>query len=171
MNMEIFEKMSADELKKYIGFLLWHYRVMDSFWFIELTEEFGQETAERINERVWGKIAGMAAKRIRDTFGIDEKGLEGFVKTQKLFPWCIMVDYQIEETDDGILLTVPQCPTQMARLKRGLGEYVCKEMHRGEFTSFCQAIDPRIEIECLFAPPDEHPEECFCQWKFTVKEK
>ncbi|MGB5990760.1 MAG: hypothetical protein WBG61_00420, partial [Desulfobacterales bacterium] len=62
MDMKIFEDMEAPELKKYLKFLLWHYRVVDAFWFIYLTEQFDQQTAEHINERVWDRVSAMAAK-------------------------------------------------------------------------------------------------------------
>jgi hypothetical protein len=167
IDLGILKNLDADELRNYLQFLLWHYRVVDGFWFLSVEEKYDRTSAENLDEVVWGKIAGMSAKDIIKRFHIKEKGLGGFAKAMGFCPWTMIVGFRIEKKTDEVTITVPECVTQAARLKRGLPEFHCRDMHQREFESFAHAIDRNIRVECVFAPPD-HPQDCFCKWRFTL---
>lgn len=163
-----FDGMEKEELKRYLDFLFRQYRLVDAFWYIFIDEEQGSDVANHFNERVWERVAGLAARDIVERFGITDRGLDGFVQAQRMFPWSKIVGYQIDQLPDAVYISVPECPTQMARLQRNLGEYACKEMHFREFVSFSREINPAIKVECMHAPLDPHPADRFCRWKFTM---
>lgn len=167
MDLGVLNDLDNEGLKNYLKFLLWHYRVVDGFWFLSVEKEYDRPSAEHLDEVVWAKIAGMSAQDIIHRFHIHEKGLRGFAEAMKYCPWTMIVGYHIEEKDDEVILTAPKCVTQVARVKHGLPEFYCMEMHLREFESFAHAVDPNIKVECIFAPPD-HPPDCFCKWRFSL---
>jgi hypothetical protein len=167
MDLGILNHLETPELRQYLKFLLWHYRVVDGFWFLAVEKDYSRAAAEHLDEVVWAKIAGMSAKDIMARFHIREKGLEGFVKAMAFCPWTMIVGYQIHHNGDEVILTVPACPTQVARVRRGLPEFLCRDMHQREFESFAHTVDETIRVECLVSPPD-HPPDLFCKWRFTV---
>jgi hypothetical protein len=77
MDLTVFDDMDADGLRNYPQFLLWHYRVMDAFWYTYTSELLDEATADRLNEKVWGKIPALAARDLLARFDIQARGLEG----------------------------------------------------------------------------------------------
>jgi len=160
--------MDQRELKKLAGALLWQLRLADAFWFINTEKRFGLSMAEEVNADVWEKTGRLAARDITTRFGIQDRGLDGFLRAFKYFSWSLMLDYELEQSPGEIILGVPSCPAQEGRKKHGLGEYSCKDMHYREFSAFAAEIDPGIRVHCLFAPPDDHPENMYCRWRFVM---
>jgi hypothetical protein len=163
------DKMNESQLRTYLEFLLRNYRVMDAFWFINIEKRHGLDEACRINELVWGKVSQLAARDLKAQFDLKQGGLEGFMEAQKLFPWSRLVGYEYHMDQNQLIIEVPECPAQLGRLKHGQGEYPCKAMHKAEFEGFAKEIDPAIRVECLFAPPDPHPEKMYCRWRFSLE--
>ncbi|MBU1247498.1 MAG: hypothetical protein KKB70_02270 [Proteobacteria bacterium] len=169
MNLDHLDDLDRDGLVEYIRSLLWQYRVMDAFWFINIEKEYSLPEAELLNERVWGKVGELSARDIVKRFGPFDVGIDGFMQAYQLFPWYALVDFRFERQGDDLFINVDACPAQTGRFKHGLGEYSCKAMHQAEFQSFATVIDPALQVECIFAPPDAHPENQHCRWRIFLK--
>lgn len=165
-NMD-FNSLAKDDLVKYLDFLMWNFRAIDGFWYRWVEDTYGREAANHLNEVVWDKLSGLEAREIQKRFNIQEKGSAGFLRVLKLFPWFSMAECQIDERPGEVTLSFSMCPQQEARISQGLGEYDCKEAHRLAFTSFARQVDPDIEVHCVHAPPDDHPPERYCRWRFV----
>jgi hypothetical protein len=164
-----FSEMGDGEAREYLNFLLRQYRLTDAYWFLAVEDTFGTEAAVKLNEDIWGRMGGLAAKEIRERFPLEEEGVARVMEALSYFPWTVIVGYDMEETADGAIIRVSYCPPQAARIKMGKGEFPCKTMHMSEFTNFAQEIDERVEVRCLMAPPDPHPEDLYCEWEFTLE--
>ena len=75
-----------------------------------------------------------------------------------------------EETENSFVFRMNDCRVQAARKRKGLDDYPCKSGGMSEYPTFARTIDPRIRTECIGCPPDPHPDEWFCAWRFTLEE-
>jgi hypothetical protein len=161
-------QFNNEELRPYIEFMLNLLRKTDGFWFLGVENNFSYDAAIKINEEVWHRMGKIMTREIKERFLIEEKGLKALARVLGYSPWSMISGFEIEAGDDELIVTVPHCRSQENRLKRGLGEYKCKDMHFGEFMSIIEEVDRNIKVECVFAPPDPHPEDLFCKWRFTM---
>jgi len=82
----------------------------------------------------------------------------------------INVQSIIDESPQSIIFQMNDCRVQSARKKKGMEDYPCKSAGVVEYRTFASTIDPRIVTECVGCPPDAHPDEWFCAWRFKLKE-
>ncbi|RLB73572.1 MAG: cytosolic protein, partial [Deltaproteobacteria bacterium] len=101
----------------------------------------------------------------------DQPGLDGLKEALKLRLYAYVNEQSIvDETDSSFVFQMNQCRVQNSRKRKGLDDYPCKSAGMVEYPRFATAIDKRIKTECIGCPPDPHPEEWFCAWKFTLEE-
>jgi hypothetical protein len=162
-------EMKDEELRPYLEFLLRQFRLTDAYWFMAVEDTFGTEAAVKLNEDIWTKMGTVAARQIRERFSLEKEGVARVLEALSYFPWAIITGFQMEETAEGARIRVPYCPPQAARVRMGRGEFSCKEMHRGELVNFAREIEERVEVRCLMAPPDPHPEDLWCEWELRLR--
>jgi hypothetical protein len=160
---------NAENLKKYVKFLLDHYQIVDGYWFSYVEKEYGLDAAVRINEEIWGRIATRAARDIKSMFEIRGEGVGRVWNALRYFQWYTLTSYQANMEGNSLLIQIPKCAGQEIRKKKGMGEYPCKEMHRRVLENFVREIDDSIEVTCVFAPPDDHPKDTYCKWILKPK--
>jgi hypothetical protein len=143
---------------------------MDGLWFLAVEGKYGFDAALELDEKVWEKIGPIQARRMVNSFAIEE---DNPIRTliQALQADSILRIYGPQATvltDNKAIFRCTDCPPQKARVREGKGEFPCKRVGVAFFKSYAEAIDPRIKMTCLVCPPDAHPPQYWCEWQFEI---
>ena len=144
--------------------------VNDGVWFQAIESTEGMNEAKRCNDSCWAHFSPFEAHSIRQLLDLPKNpGLQGLKKALGFRVYaCINTQSFTEETDTSFIFQMNKCRVQDARKRKGLADYPCKSAGLVEYSYFAKAIDSRIQTECIGCPPDSHPEEWYCAWKFTL---
>lgn len=144
--------------------------VNDGVWFQTIEQSEGLGEAKRCNDSCWAHFSPFEAQTIKQRLGLSETaGLEGLKKALGFRVYATINEQSIvEEAEKSFVFQMNNCRVQAARKRRELPDYPCKSGGLVEYSYFARAIDGRIKTECLGCPPDEHPEEWYCAWKFYI---
>lgn len=144
----------------------------DGIWFQEIEFNYGMNDAKRCNDSCWAQFSPLEASSIKHLLGLLENpGLDGLKKALEYRLYTAVNEQEIvEETENSFVFRMKNCRVQAARMRKGLDDYPCKSGGLVEYTTFAEAIDKRITTECIACPPDKHPEEWFCAWKFSLNQ-
>jgi len=145
----------------------------DGIWFQAIEKQRGMNDAKRCNDTCWSRYSPYEATRIKELLSLPENGGLGALQKALAFRMYALINEQsLEQVDDHTLIFyMNNCRVQAARQRKGLPDYPCKSAGLVEYPTFAATIDPRIRTECVGCPPDEHPDEWFCAWKFTLVEE
>jgi len=162
--------MTRQQLLELVSALGANWIAGDGVWFQAVETIYGMNDAKRCNDSCWTRFSPFEAWSIRQILGLPEcSGIEGLKKALQFRMYASVNVQSIEdESPDGIIFRMNDCRVQSARKRRGLEDYPCKSVGLVEYGRFVEGIDPRIRTECIGCPPDPHPEEWFCAWRFTM---
>ena len=162
--------MPEEKLSELIEILGLNWLAGDGVWFQSVESEYGMLDAKRCNDSCWAWFSPFEAWSIKRLLNLPEHpGIEGLKKALQLRMYAkINVQSVISEGPESILLKMNDCRVQSARKSKGMEDYPCKSAGLVEYTNFAKAIDSRIKTVCIGCPPDGHPEEWFCAWKFYI---
>lgn len=143
----------------------------DGIWFQAIEQCRGMNDAKRCNDSCWARFSPFEAWSIKRFLNLSEApGLDGLKKALSFRLYaCINTQSFIDETPETIVFQMNDCRVQSARKRRGLPDYPCKSGGLVEYDYFARAIDSRIETECIGCPPDPHPDQWYCAWRFRIR--
>jgi hypothetical protein len=157
-----------DELKKTIAV---NWLANDGIWFQAVEFSLNMAEAKKCNDSCWSNFSPFEAWSIKMFLNLPERpGLTGLKKALDFRLYAAINRQSFsEETDHDFVFRMDDCRVQSARKRKGLADYPCKSAGIIEYSTFAESIDDRIKTDCLACPPDPHPEEWYCSWRFSLE--
>ncbi|TXT56377.1 MAG: hypothetical protein BAJALOKI1v1_1900001 [Promethearchaeota archaeon] len=170
MNKELLT-LSREDLLNYIEDISKNWLAIDGTWFLAAEEKFNIDTAIELDARSWKRFSPVEAQRIMNRFNIPQNGgIPALIKALKFRVYANINEQEIVEVSDNrCVFRMNDCRVQAARKRKGLPDFPCKQVGVIEYAEFAKTIDPRIKTKCICCPPDDHPQEYYCAWEFTLE--
>lgn len=170
--MFLLEDLPKETLLKVVDAYAKAWQAMDGAYFLALEKKYGMDVAIEMDKEAWRIFSPIEAKRIMREFKIPKNG--GLQALEKALGFRVYAALNTQSTkwkdDKTLIFTMEACRVQVARNRKGLPDFPCKQVGVIEYEEFAKTIDPRVKTQCNFCPPDDHPEGAYCQWEFTLEE-
>lgn len=165
------QDLSKDELLDYLADAAKLWLAHDGLWFQEVEEHSGMEIAIELDRGAWRKFTVIEAKRILKRLAMEPGGgIPALVEALGFRLYAhVNVQEVTEQSGNRCVFVMKGCRVQDARKRKGIPDFPCKSVGIVEYSGFAKAIDPGIETKCLYCPPDDHPEDSWCAWEFTLR--
>jgi len=160
-------------MKKFLDFLFLHVRNLwrvDGLYFLGIEKEFDTEAATEIDAGVWQIMAKIEAESLRRMFEVNKNAdITTIMNLLQKSSWALDQPFKtIEISDNKAVLSIDRCRTQEARLKKGLGEFPCRKVRFDYLKNFARTLNSNAKVDCLVCPPDKHPPNLWCRWRFNL---
>ena len=158
---------------KILEFIFMHLRnlwAVDGLCFLGIEEKWGTDEATEIDKNVWKVMGKIEAKRLKQFLKNNSPDISSMIEALRLSSWSLVIEdkeYEIGENEAVVRNT--NCRVQNTRKKKGLSEFPCKPVRFEFLKAFAKEFSPDIVVDCLVCPPDNHPHNLWCEWKFVKK--
>ena len=171
-DVNLLSKLPKEKIPDYIFMQLRNLWAVDGLYFLAIEEGYGTEAATSIDASVWAVMGKIEARKLKDFFGITKNDIPTMMNALQYTSWALdLEDKDIEITSDHAVIRNIHCRVQTTRKNKGLKEFGCKPVRLGFLKAFAKEFNPDIVVKCTLCPPDKHPEDLWCAWEFTLKEK
>jgi hypothetical protein len=162
--------MEKEKLINLIRAMSANWLTNDGLWFRAVEDSHGMYTSKRCNDTCWTRYSPVEASIIKSFLHLpDQSGLDGLEQALKFRLYANINEQALERSGDELILRMMKCLVQKTRGSQGLPDYPCKSAGIAEFETFASTIDSRIITECMCCPPDKHPKEWVCAWRFYIR--
>ena len=154
-------------------FIFMHLRslwTVDGLYFLGIEEKWGTEAATEIDKNVWTVMGKIEARRLKKFLKREDGDIFSMMEALRLSSWALDIEEkEYEIGNNWVILRNTDCRVQNARIEKGLDEFPCKQVRWEFLKAFAQEFNPEIKVECIVCPPDKHPHNLWCEWKFVKK--
>jgi hypothetical protein len=167
---KMLRKMPAEKLLDYFFLQIRNLWRVDGLYFLGIEKKFGTEAATEVDAGVWEAMAEIEAKSLQRVFDVGENpDVTAIMSLLHKSSWALDQPFKtIETSSKRAVLSVDRCRTQEARLSKGLEEFPCKEVRFAYLKNFAKTLNPHVRVSCIRCPPDKHPKDRWCKWKFAL---
>jgi hypothetical protein len=145
----------------------------DGLWFQAVESAHGMPSAIAADRAAWERFTEIEARRILERLGMKPGGgIAALVECLKHRMYARLNTQEVTELSASrAVFVMRDFRVQSARKRKGLPDFPCKAVGLAEYAGFARAVDPRIQTRCLACPPDQHPEDQWCAWEFTIPDE
>jgi len=169
--MEHIRSLSREDMLKLIEVHAKSWLAHDGCWFLAAEKTYGLDAAIALDIQACASFSPVEARRIMKAFQLPEAGgLEALERSLRYRLYAAINPQVIERPDANTLVfKMLECRVQAARRRKGLPHFPCKPVGIVEYTTFAEAVDPRIQVRCLQCPPDRTDGSGYvCGWEFAM---
>ena len=165
--------MTSDELRNAIKDSSKLWLAHDGLWFQAVEKAYGLDAAVNADTEAWKIFTKLEAKRILNRIGV-EPGLgdiDTLATALRYRLYANINEMKIERSGNKLRMTMIDCRVQSARKRKNLEPFKCKSVGIWEYSNFVSTINPNFKTRCIFCPPDQIPDDSYCQWEFELQDE